>query len=144
MHSHMYICHPPLTYVHMSTTFNAGNVDIILQKSFILQICYGKIYFQKNHERIVIHLAKAWCQLCQSWVHLFPSLGQNPLLQVKIEPFRTSKVASTAGSVRPFNIFWPCQCAPSTSVRRYSNLRGSLNKKWSLWWFHCQYYQLSK
>ena len=104
MHSHMYICQPPLTYVHMSTTFNVGNVDIILQKSFILQICYGKIYFQKNHERIVIHLAKAWCQLCQSWVHLFPSLGQNPLLQVKIEPFRTSKVASTAGSVRPFQL----------------------------------------
>ena len=31
--------------IDTSSTFNAGNVDIILQNSFILQICYGKIYF---------------------------------------------------------------------------------------------------
>ena len=34
--------------IDMSSTFNVGNVDIILQKSFILKICYGKIYFLKN------------------------------------------------------------------------------------------------
>ena len=89
MHSHMYICQPPLTYVHMSTTFNAGNVDIILQKSFILQICYGKIYFQKNHERIVVHLAKA--DLCHMTYYLLLKQCRG----VTIENLRAAKRTTT-------------------------------------------------
>ena len=75
--------------IDMSSTSNTGNVDIILQKSFILQICYGKIYFQKNHERIVVHLAKA--DLCHMTYYLLLKQCRG----VTIENLRAAKRTTT-------------------------------------------------
>ena len=115
------------------------------------KVVHGKECLQHNHIRLVVHLTK-WCR--QSFyltVYLLSPLRECACQQMLLVLHKIKSIAATdvntfflrAGKIRsvtgenisesyPFFVFLrPEKCAPSASVRRNSNLLGSLP---SMYW----------